>query len=407
MKKSYYDKYGELINPWYVNHLKKMGIFNIGVKAEGALITDSEGNEYLDCTSGYGIANLGHNNPQIVRALIEQLSSTEVNSKPFVNKIQVELAELFKEITPGELECSVLVNSGSEAVETAIKLVRLYKGEKRIISMEGSFHGLTMGSLSASGVESFKRSYKPLLPAFEQVPFGDFGMLENKVDDNTAAVLLEPVQHDAGVKIPSEEYLHKVRKLCTENNIILVFDEVITGMGKTGFMFASEFFKVEPDILIIGKSLGAGLVPIGAVIARKNLWQRFGMSFPMTATSYGGNSLACRAAIESINFIRSNNLLDSVKEKSKLLSKGLNKIADDFPDIIRSISGLGILFGMEISDKKIAETVVRQMAENRILVYQSFGNPFVIMIEPPLIISVQQIEKVVEAFNLVLNEISI
>ena len=133
MKKSYYDTYGELINPWYVNHLKKMGIFNIGVKAEGALITDSEGNEYLDCTSGYGIANLGHNNPQIVRALIEQLSSTEVNSKPFVNKIQVEIAELFKEITPGELECSVLVNSGSEAVETAIKLVRLYKGEKKII----------------------------------------------------------------------------------------------------------------------------------------------------------------------------------------------------------------------------------------------------------------------------------
>ena len=127
----------------------------------------------------------------------------------------------------------------------------------------------------------------------------------------------------------------------------------------------------------------------------------------MSATSYGGNSLACRAAIESINFIRSNNLLSSVKEKSKLLSSGLNKIADDYPEIIRSINGLGMLFGMEISDKKIAETVVRQMAENRILVYQSFGNPFVIMIEPPLIISVQQIEKVVEAFNLVLNEISI
>jgi putrescine aminotransferase len=382
-----------------------MGIFNIGANAEGASITDSKGNIYIDCSSGYGIGNLGHNNPQIVNALLDQLKKGEVNSKPFINKIQVELAELLKEISPGNLECSFLVNSGSEAVETALKLIRLYKGEKKIISMENSFHGFTFGALSVSGVPAFKKSYSPLLPSFEQVPFGDLNKLESVINESTAAVFLEPVQHDAGIKIPSREYLQSVRKLCTERNIILVFDEVITGMGKTGFMFASNYFEVEPDILIIGKSLGAGLVPIGAVIARKDLWQRLGMSFPMTATSYGGNSLACRAAIESIKILRSDSLLKSVRKKSKILNSGLKKIIYKFPDLVKSLNCIGLLCGLELVDKKISASLVRKMIDKKVIVYQSFGNPFFIMIEPPLIISTEQIERVIEAFDLVLNDI--
>jgi len=399
----YYEKYGEYINPWYMTHLINMGVLNTGVQAEGATIIDSKGNTLIDCTSGYGIGNVGHNNPVIVKAIIDQLTRKEVNTRPYINKIQIELADLLKSITPGKLECSYLFNSGSEAIENAIKLVRLYKGGKKIISMIDSFHGYTLGALSASGVPSFKKSFEPLLPGFQQVQFGKIEEVYNLNAKEVGAIIIEPIQHDAGVKIPPYEYLNQVRKYCDDNNIILILDEVITGIGKTGYMFASEYFQIEPDILVIGKSLGAGLIPIGAIITRKNLWQRFGLSFPMSASSYSGNSLACRAAIETIRFIQDNNVLEALKPKYLLLSDQLNKLKDKFPEIILSVSGMGMMFGLEIINKNTASGIVRNMIKNNIIVYQSFGNANIVMVEPPLVISLEQISKIIEGFNKVIS----
>ena len=404
--KYYFEKYGEYINSWYMTHLMNMGIINTGYQAEGATITDSNGSTLIDCTSGYGIGNIGHNNPVIIKAIIDQLKRKEVNTRPYINKIQIELADLLKRIAPGELECSYLFNSGSEAIENALKLVRLYKGGKKIISMKQSFHGYTLGALSASGVNSFKKSFEPLLPGFEQVEFGKIEELYKIKDNEVGAILIEPIQHDAGVKIPPRGYLKQVRKLCDEKNIILILDEVITGIGKTGYMFASEYFQIVPDILVIGKSLGAGLIPIGAIITKKSLWQRFGLSFPMSATSYGGNSLACRAAIETIKFLQDNDILDSVRNKELILSEQLNKLSSQYPDIILSISGIGLMFGLEITNKNIASRIVRNMIENNIIVYQSFGNANIIMVEPPLVISFGQISKIIEGFNKVISIIS-
>jgi putrescine aminotransferase len=401
--KYYFEKYGEYINSWYMTHLMNMGIINTGYQAEGATITDSNGSTLIDCTSGYGIGNIGHNNPVIIKAIIDQLKRKEVNTRPYINKIQIELADLLKRIAPGELECSYLFNSGSEAIENALKLVRLYKGGKKIISMKQSFHGYTLGALSASGVNSFKKSFEPLLPGFEQVEFGKIEELYKIKDNEVGAILIEPIQHDAGVKIPPRGYLKQVRKLCDEKNIILILDEVITGIGKTGYMFASEYFQIVPDILVIGKSLGAGLIPIGAIITKKSLWQRFGLSFPMSATSYGGNSLACRAAIETIKFLQDNDILDSVRNKELILAEQLNKLSRQYPDIILSISGIGLMFGLEITNKNIASRIVRNMIENNIIVYQSFGNANIIMVEPPLVISFGQISKIIEGFNKVIS----
>jgi putrescine aminotransferase len=272
--------------------------------------------------------------------------------------------------------------------------------------MKQSFHGYTLGALSASGVNSFKKSFEPLLPGFEQVEFGKIEELYKIKDNEVGAILIEPIQHDAGVKIPPWGYLKQVRKLCDEKNIILILDEVITGIGKTGYMFASEYFQIVPDILVIGKSLGAGLIPIGAIITKKSLWQRFGLSFPMSATSYGGNSLACRAAIETIKFLQDNDILDSVRNKELILSEQLNKLSSQYPDIILSISGIGLMFGLEITNKNIASRIVRNMIENNIIVYQSFGNANIIMVEPPLVISFGQISKIIEGFNKVISVIS-
>jgi putrescine aminotransferase len=399
----YYEKYGEYINPWYMTHLIDMGILNTGIRAEGATIIDSNGNTLIDCTSGYGIGNVGHNNPVIVKAIIDQLTRKEVNTRPYINKIQIELADLLKSIAPGELECSYLFNSGSEAIENALKLVRLYKGGKKIITMKDSFHGYTLGALSASGVPSFKKNFEPLLPGFQQMQFGKIEEVYGLNANEVGAILIEPIQHDAGVKIPPFEYLNQVRKYCDEKNIILILDEVITGIGKTGYMFASEYFQIIPDILVIGKSLGAGLIPIGAIITRKNLWQRFGLSFPMSASSYSGNSLACRAAIETIRFIQENKILEGVKPKELLLSDQLNKMKDKFPEIILSVSGMGMMFGLEIINKNIASRIVRNMIKNNIIVYQSFGNANIIMVEPPLVISLEQISKIIEGFTNVIS----
>lgn len=404
-EKYYFEKYGEHINSWYMTHLVKMGIINTGIQAEGATITDSKGNTLIDCTSGYGIGNIGHNNPVIVQAIIDQLTRKEVNTRPYINKIQIELADLLKIITPGELECSYLFNSGSEAIENALKLVRLYKGGKKIISMKDSFHGYTLGALSASGVPSFKKSFEPLLPGFQQVKFGKIEEVYGLKAEEIGAILIEPIQHDAGVKIPPYEYLKQVRKYCDDNNIIMVVDEVITGIGKTGYMFASEYFQIEPDILVIGKSLGAGLIPIGGIITRKNLWQRFGLSFPMTASSYSGNSLACRAAIETIRFILDNNILDAVKPKELFLSDQLNKLRNKFPEIILDVNGMGMMFGLEIINKNTASWIVKNMIKNNVIVYQSFGNASIIMVEPPLIISLEQISKIIDGFYNVISGI--
>jgi putrescine aminotransferase len=401
-----FETYGELVNKWYVNRLNNIGILHPGDRAEGAVITDTKGNSYIDCTSGYGIGNLGHNNPRVIRGLIDQLQKRGVNTRPFINKIQVELALLLKEVSPEDLEYSYLFNSGSEAVEAAIKLVRLYKGGKKIISMQHSFYGNTMGALSISGVPSFNQSFRPLLPSVEIVPFDDFDSLSKTANENTAAIFMEPIQHDAGVNIPSGDYLKNVRTLCNERNIILVFDEVITGIGKTGRMFASEYFGVCPDIMVIGKSLGAGIIPIGAILAKRDYWQRFGMSFPMTATSYGGNALACRAAIESIKFLRDEKMLEKANPQIELITAGLKELSENFPTVIRSAKGVGILHGLEITNNKMAEDIVKGMIEKKVLVYQAFGNPFVIMIEPPLVISRKQVLRVLEAFNLVLEEVS-
>jgi putrescine aminotransferase len=402
---NYYDKYGELINSWYMNHLLDMGIMNTGCSAEGTIIIDSEGNKFIDCTSGFGLGNIGHNNPVIVDGLIDQLKKKEVNTRPFINKIQIESAELLKNITPGELECSYLFNSGSEAIESAIKLVRLYKAGKKIITMKNSFHGYTLGALSASGVSSFRKSFEPLLTGFEQIEFGNIADLSCLSDKDVGAILIEPIQHDAGVRIPSKEYLQEIRRICDEKNILLIFDEVITGIGKTGYMFASEYFQVIPDILVIGKSLGAGLIPIGAIITKKNLWQRFGLSFPMSATSYGGNALACRAAIETIKFIQSNDILASVRDKELIMTEQLNQMKIKYPDVIISVNGIGLMFGIEIVNGKAASKFVRELVKKSIIVYQSFGNQNIIMVEPPLVISNDQLFEVINNFNEVFSKL--
>lgn len=393
-----FESYGRLINPAYPSFLNKLGLNKIAAGAQGATITDSEDKTYIDCVGGYGLFNLGHNNPDIIESLTDQLREQQLLTKPLISEIQVRLAECIEKITPGELSCSFILNSGSEAIDCAIKLVRLHRGGKTIITAQKSFHGHTFGALTASGIPSFKRAFQPLLPGFISVPFGDIEALEQSITADTGAVLIEPIQHEAGILLPPDGYLQKVRILCDEHGLIMILDEIKTGFGKTGRMFACEHYNVVPDILVLGKSLGGGLIPTGAVVAKSHLWKRFGLSFPMSASSFAGNVLACRAGLSTIQYIQRGNLLADCAEKGKMLLRSFRDYVSEYPNILRSADGLGLLIGIETQSGKIALELAKEMIRQGIIVVPAFGNSSVLMVEPPLVISFQQIRAVVDSF---------
>jgi putrescine aminotransferase len=393
-----FESYGRLINPAYPSFLNKLGLNKVAAKAQGATITDSDGKTYIDCVGGYGLFNLGHNNPDIIESLASQLKEQQLLTKPLISEVQVRLAECIEKITSGELSCSFILNSGSEAIDCAIKLVRLHKGKKTIITAQKSFHGHTFGALTASGIPSFKRAFQPLLPGFISVPFGDIEALKKSITADTGAFLIEPIQHEAGILLPPDGYLQKVRELCDEHDLILILDEIKTGFGKTGRMFACEHYDVVPDILVLGKSLGGGLIPTGAVVAKSYLWKRFGLSFPMSASSYAGNVLACRAGLSTIRYIQEGSLLPDCAKKGKMLLRSIRDCVGEYPDILQSVEGLGLLIGIETNSGKKALELAKEMIRQGIIMVPAFGNPSVLMVEPPLVISFQQIRTVVNSF---------
>ena len=402
-----FESYGRLISSSYPAFLKKLGLNAPAARAEGATVTDSDGKVYIDCIGGYGLFNVGHNNPAVVQALTDQLTEQQLFTKPLISEIQVRMAERIERICPGELSCSFILSSGSEAIDCAIKLVRLHNRRARtIITAQKSFHGHTFGALTASGIPSFKRAFEPLLPGFVSVPFGDIEALKQSISADTAAVLIEPIQHEAGVLLPRDGYLRKVRNLCDAHGLIMVLDEIKTGFGKTGRMFACEHYDVVPDILVLGKSLGGGLIPTGAVVARSDLWKRFGLSFPMSASSYAGNVLACRAGLATIDFITQGNLLADCAEKGKMLLNSLKDNVADYPGILRSVDGLGLLIGIETKSGKMALKLAQEMIRQGILMVPAFGDSAVLMLEPPLVISLQHIRRDTDSFTATCDMVS-
>ena len=394
-----FDNYSRLISSTYPAFLKRLGLSTTAIKAEGATITDSKNKTFIDCISGYGLFNLGHNHPQIVKALIRQLNSNQQFNKPFIIEQQVELAELLADITPGDLSCSFVCNSGSEAIDNAIKLARLSQKKSQIIAAHGGFHGYTFGALSVTGIPSIKRSFGPLVPDILHVPFGDPEALKEKITQNTAAVLLEPVQHEAGVVLATKSYFQKVRKICNQNNVLLILDEIKTGFGKTGKMFACEHYGIVPDLLVLGKSMGGGLIPIGGLVGLKRLWGKSSYSFAMSASSFAGNILACTAARETIRILQRSNIIDDCATKGALLLNGLKKIKTKFPRIVTKVTGIGLLLGIQAADDRKAFELSKEMINQGILMLQAYGNSTVLMIEPPLVISENQINQVLNAFD--------
>jgi len=360
------------------------------VRGQGALLWDVDGNEYLDCSSGHGVANLGHAHPKVAEAISRQASTLITLFETFPNDQRATLMEKLTALAPG-LERVFFCNSGTEAIEAAIKFSRLATGRRGIVAAMRGFHGRTLGSLSATWNKKYREPFEPLVPDYSHVPYNKIEALEKAVTDKTAAVLLEPVQGEGGVYPADSSYMEVVREICTEHGVLLIMDEVQTGFGRTGRMFAYQHYGITPDLLCVAKSLAGG-IPIGAVLigpAVQNL------SPGLHASTFGGNPLSCAAAVAALSVIEEENLPRQALVKGAYLMDQIRSIKSP---LIRQVRGLGLLIGIELKQK--VAPYLRALQERNIIALNA--GLTTIRLLPPLVITYQQLDQVIAALAEVL-----
>lgn len=394
-----FEKYELYINPSIAKLFRFMGLAAVEWEASGDIIRDSSGKEYIDCLGGYGVFSLGHRHPDVIEAVKKQLDLMPLSSKILLNKPMAELAALLAEITPGNLQYSFFGNSGTEAVEGALKLARIHTGKSTIISTVNSFHGKTMGALSATGRELFRAPFEPLLPGVRHVPFNDIDALHKAVDDSVAAVILEPIQGEGGIIVPADDYLPAAREICSKAGALFIADEVQTGLGRTGAMFAVDHYGTVPDIICTAKALGGGVMPIGAFTASPEIWEKYVTSPFLHTSTFGGNPLACAAATAAIQVIKREELINRAAQSGKYLFNGVQKIAENFPNIITEVRGKGLMIGLDLSKEGVGGFLISELIAGGVLVAYTLNNPKVIRMEPPLIITEASMEKVLHVLH--------
>lgn len=393
------SKYEKYINPSQARLFRFMGLASVEGSAEGWIITDSEGKQFIDCLGGYGMFALGHRNPAVVKAVEDALHTMPMCGKVLFNRQMADLAEKLAEITPGELQYSFFVNSGTEAVEGCLKVARLATKRTKFVAAENAFHGKTMGSLTATGRDLYRDPFKPLLEGFTHVPYGDIEAIKNAVDEETAAVILEPIQGEGGIIVPPDGYLRQVKEVCEAKGALLIADEVQTGIGRTGEWFGVNHDGVTPDLMACAKALGGGVMPIGAIIGTPRAWQGL-IEAPFLHTStFGGNQLACAAGIAAIKYIQEEDLLRRGRETGAYFKAGLEKIMQEYPEVIAQVRGRGMMIGIELTKEGAGGMLMSLMIDKKIIVAYTLNNPKVIRIEPPLIMPVEVVDHVLEEFR--------
>ncbi len=361
------------------------------VRGQGALLFDAEGNAYLDCTSGHGVANLGHGHPKVAAAIAEQASRLITLFETYPNDQRAALMLKLTSLTPG-LERVFFCNSGAEAVEAALKFARLSSGRKRILAAKRAFHGRTYGALSATFAPRYRQGFEPLVPEFEHISYNNPQALEEAINDEVAAVILEVVQGEGGIYPAAPEYLQAARERCDRHGALLIFDEIQSGFGRTGKMFAYQHYGVQPDMVTCAKSLAGGL-PMGAVLIGPRLQN---LTPGVHASTFGGNPLACAAALAAIQAIEEEELPRQAAEKGAYLLERLRRLPSP---LIREVRGLGLMIGIELK-RKVAP-YLRALQARRILALNAGMN--VLRLLPPLVITYEQLDQLIEALNEVLQ----
>lgn len=365
-------------------------------RGKGALVWDINGKEYIDCTSSYGVALLGHCHPKVVAAIQAQAEQLISCHSGFYNDKRAEFVEKLIKIMPKGLDKVFLSNSGAESVECALKLARKFTGKPEIIALMGGFHGKTMGALSATWDKKYREPFLPLVPEFKHVPADNLDKLRESITDKTAAVLMEPVRGEGGVRVPPDGYLQGVRQICNEKNVLLIFDEVQTSFGRTGKLFGCQNWDVIPDVMCLAKPFAGGL-PIGITVAKENIMSAFKIG--EHSTTFSGSPLVCAAGCAAVDALVEEKLADRAADMGRYFKAGLEGLQAKHK-IVKEVRGLGLMLGMELRFDVL--NVIVKAAYRGILVLDAGRT--VVRFLPPLVIEKQQIDKTISVLDEVLEE---
>ena len=365
-------------------------------KGKGSHVWDISGKEYIDCMGGYGVALVGHQNERVNKAIKEQLDKIITVHSSLYNKTREEFLKTLIGLAPKNLSQVHLNNSGAEAIEAAIKFARKFTGKKGMVAMKGSYHGKSFGALSLTFNPKYKKAFEPLVEKVSFASYGDIESLRSVIDNDTAFVILEPIQGESGINVAPDGFLQDVRKLCDEKGIILIFDEIQAGLGRTGRLWACDHWDTAPDILCLAKGIAGG-VPMGATLVRPDILAA--ISKGEHSSTFGGNPLSCAAGIAALKALTEDGLVENAEKMGKIFFEGLEKLKENHP-IIREVRGKGLMIGVEL--KFEVREVLMNLIEKGILMLYSGRN--ILRILPPLVINEEDITKVLQTLDSVLTE---
>ncbi len=393
-----FENYKNFINPPLARVMKLSGS-PVEVRASGCTIWDQNGKAYLDFAGGYGVFTLGHSHPRVIAAVREQMERMSLSGKTMFNPVLGLAAKRLAQIAPGDLQLSFWCNSGTEALEGAIKLARAATGRAKIVATHDAYHGKTLGALSISGREAFQTPFVPLLSDVAHVRFGDAAALDDALRD-AAAFVVEPVQGEGGVNVPPLGYLRAVREACDRAGALFIADEVQTGLGRCGYLFACERDEVVPDVMTLAKGLSGGIVPVGAFIARPDVWNRAYAKQPLVHTStFGGSEIACAAAMAAIDVLVDDDLVANARARGEQLLDGARAIALEYPQVIREVRGLGLLVGVELTNEGYGGWIIPEMLKAGVTAAWTLNQQRVIRLEPPLIVTEGEVDLALRALS--------
>jgi putrescine aminotransferase len=379
---------------------------------QGSHLHDLLGREYIDCLGGYGIFSAGVNHPKIVKAVTDQMQRMALNSQELLEPWRAALSRVLAEVTPGDLQNSFFINNGTDAIEGAIKLTRLYTKRNTFISTIGGFHGKSMGSLSLMGKASFREPFQFGLQDVRFVPYGDADALAYEfqrceaVGVRIAGVVLEPVQGEAGGVVPSPDYFPRARELCTRYGALLIADEIQTGMGRTGKLWGVDHWNVVPDIMCVGKSIGGGVMPLSAFISTAAIWEVMIPNPIIHSTTFGGNPLACAAGLAAIQVTLEEDLPGQAAQKGEFLLRELGCLQQKYPQVLRDAHGKGLLIGMEFPVQEIGWQVASGLFKRGVLVAGTYSKAQVIRIEPALGIPIELLQEMLDRLEDTFKEVA-
>ncbi len=398
------ENFANHINKGFLEYRKSVteaGDFaSIEWKGQGSLIKDALGREFIDALGGFGIYSSGIRHPEIIAAVKSQLDRSPQYSQEMLDPLRAHLAKVLGNLTPGDLQYMFFNNSGTEAVEGAMKLAKFYTGKTGFIATTGAFHGKSLGSLSLMGKSVYRKPLMPLLSNTRHIPFGDADALEqllaicDQVGDDIAAFIAEPVQGEAGAVVPPDDYWPRVREICDRYGILLIADEVQTGLGRTGKIFGVDNWNVTPDIMTLGKALGGGVVPMAAFIASPKIWKVMEPNPFMHTSTTGGNPLACSAALAYINVMLKEDLPGQAAEKGEYIMGKLEELKHKYPTVLEGYRGKGLLIAMEFVTDEIGYKVASGLYHRKVLTAGTLTNAKAIRIEPALNIPMELVDEI-------------